>query len=368
MSDPDTRESITSIEAINAAGEAAPSMLILPGVTLLEHEFDNDINDNVLFATNKESGSGYSNDQLALDWLEMFEKATQPGIKTRHGTIHNKEWRMLIMDGHGSHLTMEFMDYCWNIQIVPFKLIAHSTHPFQPCDVGFFHLMKQHHQNILAEQVRYGDGADYTRSDFLDAFNEVYTRTKKKSTILHTWEKAGLWPYQPRIVLEKMQRIEAPQRLLNPERWTTPEPEIPSLDINWVEAPTPDTSMVAIRPYSDYIDHCLSSAINGTIPISPTVRRVIDKRNKAQNIMTLEGVLSLEELEKKRLEEIRRLQHKQDGGSRRVQTNHGVISKGDAKLRIAGRAAFLVQEKQLRQQNIIDKINKLGEYRWGVTA
>ena len=62
MSDPDTRESITSIEAINAAGEAAPSMLILPGVVLLEHEFDNDINDNVLFATNKETGSGYSND------------------------------------------------------------------------------------------------------------------------------------------------------------------------------------------------------------------------------------------------------------------------------------------------------------------
>jgi hypothetical protein len=145
MSDPDTRESITSIEAINAAGEAAPSMLILPGVTLLEREFDNDINDNVLFAINKETGSGYSNDQLALDWLEMFEKATRPGIKTRHGTIHNKEWRMLIMDSHSSHLTMEFIDYCWNFQIIPFKLIAHSTHLLQPCDVGFFHPMKQHH-------------------------------------------------------------------------------------------------------------------------------------------------------------------------------------------------------------------------------
>ena len=49
-------------------------MLILPGVILLEYEFDNNINDNVLFATNKETGSGYSNDQLALDWLEIFKK------------------------------------------------------------------------------------------------------------------------------------------------------------------------------------------------------------------------------------------------------------------------------------------------------
>ena len=126
--------------------------------------------------------------------------------------------------------------------------------------------------------------------------------------------------------------------------------------------------MVAIRSYSNYIDHCLSSAINGTIPISPTVVRVINKRNKAQNIMTLEGVLSLEELEKRKLEEIRKARHKRDGGSRRVQTDHGVIQKGDVKLRIAGRAAFLAQEKQLHQQSINDKINKLGEYRWGVTA
>ena len=51
-------------------------MLILPGVVLLEHEFDNDINDNVLFATNKKTGSRYSNDQLVLDWLEIFKEAT----------------------------------------------------------------------------------------------------------------------------------------------------------------------------------------------------------------------------------------------------------------------------------------------------
>jgi hypothetical protein len=126
--------------------------------------------------------------------------------------------------------------------------------------------------------------------------------------------------------------------------------------------------MVAIRSYSDYIDHHLSSAINGTIPISLTVVRVINKRNKVQNIMTLEGVLSLEELEKRKLEEIRKVRHKRDGRSRRVQTDHGVIQKGDAKLCIAGRATFLAQEKQLCQQSINDKIDKLGEYRWGVTA
>ena len=37
-------------------------------------------------------------------------------------------------------------------------------------------------------------------------------------------------------------------------------------------------------------------------------------------------------------------------------------------MRIAGRAQFLAQEKAKRQQVILDKMNKLGDYRWGVTA
>ena len=67
MSDPDTRESLVLLEAINAAGDATPSMLILLGTVLLESEFNNDIDDNILFGTNTEIGSGYSNNQLAID-------------------------------------------------------------------------------------------------------------------------------------------------------------------------------------------------------------------------------------------------------------------------------------------------------------
>jgi hypothetical protein len=159
-----------------------------------------------------------------------------------------------------------------------------------------------------AEQVRFG-GPDYTRNDFLDA----YLRSKKKSTIKHAWAKAGLWPFKPHIVLDKMQRMEAPHKLLNPDRFKTPEPEDPCTPIDWATAETPDTTLVAIKPYSEYIDHRLKSAIEGTIPLSPTVSHVIDKRNKAQNIIVLNGVLSAEQLEKHRAEAIRKARHKKAG-------------------------------------------------------
>jgi hypothetical protein len=67
ISDPNVREMCTGLEAINGKRRKAPSMLILPRTELLEHHFNNNIDSEVLFGTNKETGSGYTNDQLALN-------------------------------------------------------------------------------------------------------------------------------------------------------------------------------------------------------------------------------------------------------------------------------------------------------------
>lgn len=145
ISDPDIRESLTTIEAINTEGGRAPSFMILPSQVLLVKYFDNDILNDVTFTTNKETGSGFLSDMIALDWLEYWEEATRPGIKIRRGIIHSGEYWILVMDGYRSHLTKEFIDYCWDYKIVPFLLPVHLTYILQPLDIGIFHLMKAQH-------------------------------------------------------------------------------------------------------------------------------------------------------------------------------------------------------------------------------
>jgi hypothetical protein len=50
------------------------------------------------------SPTGWSNDNVGLAWLEqVFDHYT----KQQSG-----RWRLLILDCHGSHVTMEFIDYC----------------------------------------------------------------------------------------------------------------------------------------------------------------------------------------------------------------------------------------------------------------
>lgn len=132
---------------------------------------------------------------------------------------------MLIFDGHGSYLTDEFTYYCWAHDIIPFKLLPHSTHLLQPLDIGVFQPFKHRHQVALHEEVRYR-AFEFSKLDFLSAFQRIHERTFKKSTIISAWAKAGLFPYNPTIVKDKMKAFETPAETVAIERpKTLPNPQ-----------------------------------------------------------------------------------------------------------------------------------------------
>ena len=55
--------------------------------------------------------------------------------------------------------------------------------------------------------------------------------------------------------------------------------------------------------YNEWINRRLTNAYNNTIPLTPSISYIIEKRNKAQNIIVLTGVLSHKELEKRKAKE-----------------------------------------------------------------
>jgi hypothetical protein len=80
---PNTKESLTKLKAINIARDVALAMLILLRLILIKHEFNNNIDDKVLFVINIETSIGYTNNQLALNWLEYFKLTTRLSKRTR---------------------------------------------------------------------------------------------------------------------------------------------------------------------------------------------------------------------------------------------------------------------------------------------
>src|SRR5436190_19569176 len=122
------------------------------------------------------------------------------------------------MDDHDSHLTKEFIDYCFEpeVNIVPFLLPAHSTHLLQFLDIGVFQPFKHYHQEILENSIRFG-GVDYKRTDFLASFQKMRDLIFKKTTICSAFRKSGLFPFNPSAVLERVQEFSTPERSLQPE-------------------------------------------------------------------------------------------------------------------------------------------------------
>ena len=82
--------------------------------------------------------------------------------------------------------------------------------------------------------------------------------------------------------------------------------ESDSEDINWSSYITPARNMKNIGVYSSYIDELIQANITEAVDLTPSVSRAIEKRQKAMNIMVLDGIPAKEDLFKWTLKRKRR--------------------------------------------------------------
>lgn len=194
----ENREPTTAIEAISAGGQYIPTFLIVAGqVHMAQWYTQPELHpDTAIIPT----PTGYTNDQVGLEWLKHFDK------HTTKKTVGKK--RLLILDGHGSHHTKEFIAYCDAHGIVPFGLPPNLTHLLQPLDVVVFQPLKHYHAKALDLMVR--DGlVNITKIEFLSCIEEVRRQACKESTILTSFKKTGIWPFNPQPVLKILEERQA---------------------------------------------------------------------------------------------------------------------------------------------------------------
>lgn len=142
------------------------------------------------------SANGWTTDIIGLRWLrKVFIPATNG--RTRGG------YRLLILDGHGSHLTPEFDMTCKENNIIPICMPAHSSHLLQPLDVGCFSPLKRAYGKLIEQKGRLGYN-HIDKLDFLKAYpaahKEVFTMENTKSGFRAT----GIVPFNPHAVLDKL--------------------------------------------------------------------------------------------------------------------------------------------------------------------
>jgi len=152
---PENRQSVTIIEAICADGRLPPPpVIICPGEKIME----NWIHDNLTAAeVITVSPTGYTNENIALAWLNHFIKHIGAGP--------DKHWRLLLLDGHNSHRQDDFIIKCHENHIFPFEFPSHMTHLLQPLDVGVFRPWKHYHYKAINNGLHSLE-IEYTISSF----------------------------------------------------------------------------------------------------------------------------------------------------------------------------------------------------------
>jgi hypothetical protein len=195
-----SRNWITTVAAVCADGTALPPGLIYESKnSTLQSSWVADIKAGVHDVFVASSTSGWTNNDIGLAWLEqVFDRCTKK--KARHG----RDWRLLILDGHGSHLTEEFLNYCLQRKIYVSVFPPHSTHTLQPLDVVCFKPLSSAYKKRLTEHTQKSQGlVPIKKGDFFLLFWDAWQDSFTKKTILRSWAATGIWPMDRERVMKR---------------------------------------------------------------------------------------------------------------------------------------------------------------------
>ena len=317
---PGNREWVTLITAINAAGWTIPPFLVFAGQYHLSAWYEEeDIPRDWVIAV---SDNGWTNNELGVEWLKHFNAYTKTRVVGAR--------RLLVLDGHESHHSLEFQEFCEENNIYTLCMPPHSSHLLQPLDVGCFSPLKRAYSREVESLIRHHIN-HITKLEFLPAFKAAFDRAFTPANICSAFQGAGLVPLQPDVVLSKLDvQLRTPTPVALPEAlW---EARTPS-NVRELEA---QSSLIR-----DRVRRHKSSS-----PAS--IIEAIDQLKKGAEVMMLSAELMHDRiagLERANEAASKRKQRKK----KRIQ-KRGVLTKGDGEDILAQREADQQIAREERQE------------------
>ena len=190
---PGNREWATAIICIDGEGGSIPPFLVVQGAYHLANWYtESGLPYNWVI---KPTNTGWTNNETGLDWIKHFERHT---VARAQGP-----YRILILDGHESHESAAFQEYCKAHNIITLGLPPHSSHLTQPLDIGYFSVLKRLYgrqiENFIRAHINH-----ITKVEFFMAFKAAYEQSLTVENAQAGFRGAGLVPFVPETVLGRL--------------------------------------------------------------------------------------------------------------------------------------------------------------------
>jgi hypothetical protein len=231
------QEWVTAIECVSAAGQALPPLVIFKAKHCSTAWIPVQVPPEWRFSTSK---SGWTSDSHDYEWLttvfEPHTRLSQAGSR-----------RLLVLDGHGSHMTANVIAFCMENAIDLLVLPPHCSHILQPLDGSIFAPLKRA-LAIETDSVARLDPGRVARAEWTQMYIRAKDKAVTSSNIVSGWKATGLQPLSPIEVLSKLP--ETPNR-------TTITPRTPT------KTPDLDTALLCSSP-PDITEHAERTQYLGT--------------------------------------------------------------------------------------------------------
>jgi hypothetical protein len=126
-------KNITVVCSMSAVGSYVPPMFVFPRDRMSDRLMVNGPVGAVGFAQQ----SGWMDSNLYIRWLDHFIKFTKPSCD---------QPILLLLDGHGSHKTLEAVETARRHGVILLCFPPHCTHKMQPLDVCLFGPLKRYYK------------------------------------------------------------------------------------------------------------------------------------------------------------------------------------------------------------------------------
>jgi len=144
--------------------------------------------------------TGWINDELIYSWLTIvFDR------NTRSKARNSRDYRLLFVDEHDSHINMKFLDWCEQNKMLVALYSSHSTHRLQPLNVSLFNSLANYYSQNLNDWIfKSQELSRISKRDFFDLFWPAYQAAFTHANIKSEWKKTELLPFNSSQVIKQI--------------------------------------------------------------------------------------------------------------------------------------------------------------------
>jgi len=245
------QEWVTTVECICVDGSWVPPLVIFTGETFVKQWVPKDFDPSWKFSN---TIKGWTSNEHGLKWLKLcFEPATREKADGRY--------RLLILDGHGSHCTSDFLAHAMEHKILVFLLVAHSSHISQPLDATIFGPLKRILSRTTAPLFQLGI-FKMPKDEWIEAYYTAHQQAFSVKNIKAGFSSTGIYPFNPVKVLNRIHTTGKSDSIVTPTL-QVPTASVPTTPTSSIMESTPFSTQVLTSSPPDFvIFQAANSALN----------------------------------------------------------------------------------------------------------